>query len=302
MQQRHTTWENFKKDLSRGDPIVQPIEQAPEDAPKCKIFADENNGRIGLRVSISEAPEEVDLALQHIQTATVFEGSQLFFEVFTSASPLYEPFYAMLTRMADLIQLNGHEPLAALSESVDQFATLLSSPTVLSREKQVGLWGELWLLRKLIDVHGADALGYWTGPLGEDHDFRFADDEIEVKTTTKSTRSHIISKLSQLEASPGRTLYLLSIQLAAGQGDDACSLLELVEDLRRRLASNSGAEGKFRELLKEAEYNVVHEAFYSDVRLLRSEPMLIKVDTGVPRITSELLSEGLGAEKSSRIS
>ncbi|MDP6037777.1 MAG: PD-(D/E)XK motif protein, partial [Candidatus Latescibacteria bacterium] len=68
----------------------------------------------------------------------------------------------------------------------------------------------------------------------------FADDEIEVKTTTRSTRSHIISKLSQLEASPGRTLYLLSIQLAAGSGDDAYSLLELVEALRERLAGNPG--------------------------------------------------------------
>ena len=43
MSHRHITWENFKQDLLRGDPIILPIEHAPDAAPTCRIFADENS-------------------------------------------------------------------------------------------------------------------------------------------------------------------------------------------------------------------------------------------------------------------
>ena len=302
MQQRHVTWENFKQDLDREDPIVYPIEVAPDKVPLCQVFADENISRVGLRVNISQAPPEVDLPYQHIQTATTFENNQLCYEVFTSASPLYEPFYAMLTRMADLIQLNSINPAEALLQSIKQFSTLLSSPSILSREKQVGLWGELWILRKLIAFHGSDALGYWTGPIGEDHDLRFNNDEIEVKTTTGSARSHIISKSSQLEPSPDRTLHLLSLQLASGSGEGAFSLPQLVEDIALSLSKNPDSKEKFKNLLEKLGYNFAHEAYYADVRMLRSEPMLIEIDKSTPRITQPLLSGALGGEMSARIS
>lgn len=179
-------------------------------------------------------------------------------------------------------RLTAYRP--ALRRSLRDWRALFEQLALLTPERQLGLLGELWLLDRLLDVNGADALDAWTGPKGEAHDFRIGKNEFEVKTTSGEHRSHVISSDSQLIPSPGHDLYLVSLQFAAG-GPDGRSLHDVVDGLRSRTAM-LGVASRFEQIL-EAGFqlmpsNLVH---YSRRMQLRSRPYLVPVTESFPRIT-----------------
>ncbi len=73
---------------------------------------------------------------------------------------------------------------------------------LLSPEEEIGLFGELAVLRVLLDGE-ADPAGLcacWVGPLGALHDFRFGSGAMEVKTTVLGAHSYArITGLGQLD-------------------------------------------------------------------------------------------------------
>ena len=164
------------------------------------------------------------------------------------------------------------------------FRSLFAQVALLSPERQLGLLGELWLLDRLVTVHGLGGLEAWTGPLGEAHDFRTGPSEFEVKTTSGERRTHLISSNNQLVASPGHDLYLLSLQFASG-GATGASLREVVEGLRARFASLNALPG-FEDLLTPFFGRTLSELGHYNTKLeLRSRPYLVPVSGSLPRLT-----------------
>lgn len=52
---------------------------------------------------------------------------------------------------------------------------------VLSDRAQQGLYGELYVLKQIVQLYGEKALSCWTGYSGETHDFYFGSEALEVK-------------------------------------------------------------------------------------------------------------------------
>lgn len=297
--ERHITWENFRENfIEPGDPAAHMV----DGHPRCEFFVDSRSQRMGLRVAIRDSSEVAELPYQHITTNLVQSGGSLCAEVSCDVQSLFEPFYAMIVSVADLVQLHEYSPTSALQESAQKFFSLLSAHSLLSEEKQIGLWCELWVLDKLVSFRGVDAVQSWIGPLKEPHDFRLDNVELEVKGTRSRKRSHLISSEDQLLASEESDLYLVSLQLALAAGDGAFGLADRVGLIADRLAGAPAMLSLFESLLAEAEYNRLHERFYYSSYRLRTRPTLVPVTGEIPRITTELLRDTLGPDKSARLS
>jgi hypothetical protein len=104
-------------------------------------------------------------------------------------------------------------------------------------EKVVGLWGELHILNKLIDINQEKALNVWTGPIRGSHDFAGIDSSIECKTTTNKILKNVhISSVYQL-VPPGQdgTLTLAYVQIEE-RSRDGKSLTAFIEETAKRFA------------------------------------------------------------------
>lgn len=132
-----------------------------------------------------------------------------------------------------LVEIEGleHQPMRALYMVVDRWRSLFDRPVgVLSDESAAGLYGELLVLRRLLESDGS-AYQAWTGPQGARHDFVCGSVDIEVKTTSLSEGRIVrIHGLDQLEAPDGGQLLLAVFRLAdSHRSGNTTTLLSLAE-------------------------------------------------------------------------
>jgi len=207
----------------------------------------------------------------------------------------YVSLVCMKTRLTDvftalvgdvLTRLSAHSerPDLICGEVLTEWRELLARELGrgLSYEARVGLFGELWTLRQLIQLTPT-ALRAWVGPDGARHDFMAADVSLETKTSAvRRGRFAGIHGVEQLQAFPDSRLYLVFIRVehvpAGGQtiseiARDIVGLgadrLELFERLARL-----GCDGGQDDLPADDRFRVTEERFYA-------------VEESFPRITTE---------------
>lgn len=231
---------------------------------------------------------------------TSVEGRRIL-ELRTSTPELYHAFYLFAALVAEHIEERGDDVLNAIRRAQQVFGQLLTKRTLLSDERQVGLIGELCLLHAVIRDWGKKGFAAWVGPAGERHDFRFGTSEVEVKATTSAARKHRIHGAGQLEASPGRTLYVLSLQFElAGMGAGE-TLPGRIQRLGRLLADDLQLTTVFEGFLKRLGYQNADAELYMRRYQFRSRPVLVPVDRNCPKITGAELKKGVAPGTLSRI-
>lgn len=208
---------------------------------------------------------------------------------------LQKYFYTYVSQALELIRSQGVPPVAAFKEAWTRLGDLLEEQVVLSREKQLGLIGELRLLEMIAaspDCGWSVALDTWHRSAHAEHDFALPATDLEVKTTSKESRVHMIGSLNQLRGSPKRSLYLVSFQYSSSppHAYGAISLNDKVQGIRVALAGNASLLQKFNDRIKTAGFKSDHNAQYSARFIERAEPLLIPVDTNFPRIVPENLT------------
>jgi hypothetical protein len=291
----HTTkrvpvWPEVRRLLDLRDPQVVLI----EGAVSLELRIDGDRGSLALRCPIRNpvdpatigAPEELRL----IQIPA--EGGGEWLEVAVSDAELFPYFVSFAETVVDAIHLHGTEVVTAIRTSMRLFRRLLRDVRLIPQERLVGLLGELWVLNRLLDARGREALESWTGPRGEAHDFRIGEAEFEVKTTTRQHRVHRIHGLDQLEPSVGAQLYLVSIQLAAGGSATAAFTLADQLAITRERLSPYGQSDAFGRIIA-SRYGLLREdeQRYGDRFRLRSPTRLIVVDESLPRLSATDLAE-----------
>lgn len=126
-------------------------------------------------------------------------------------------------------------------------------PLEMSERAEAGLFGELVVLDRLMDMIGERrALQGWTGPRGMLHDFRFDEFALEVKTSTsEKTFPVIIGSLDQLdEGLVPCTLYLAGVRLK--RDSEGSSVAELADVIAERLSPRPEDRQLFEQLLLRA--------------------------------------------------
>jgi hypothetical protein len=275
-----------------GVPMLIPL----EGDPRLFLRVDAPHQRLTLRTPVG--PEErvpVD-ALTHVQIAVVTDAEQRYLEISTIDERLLIDGYTMLSAIADRIQLDGISPVAALEETLAKWHAILSARTRMSQQAEIGLFGELLVLESLLSRHGDAAVDSWRGPLGEEHDFGFADADMEVKTTIGERRRHWIHGLDQLSPTPPAPLWLLSVQITRGGLESGRRLGRLVADGREAI-QHDVTKTRLSERLAANAWREADDELFSQSWRLRSEPLALYVDDAFPRLTSQrLVSCGMNIE------
>lgn len=210
------------------------------------------------------------------------------FRLTVDATRMHYEAYVLAVSIVDQLD-SGASFRHAVSESLSGLRNLLSSRRRMSDEQEAGLIGELLVFRHVMQTAGEDAaVAAWLGPRAEEHDFGFAGFDAEVKTTRSESRLHMIGSESQLQPSPGRVLYLVSVQLtpAGEEGDGAFGLPSLVSDIRSQLDRGRRA---FEGGLERVGWVDGAADLYRTVFRLRSQPRAYLVDDGFPAITGARL-------------
>ncbi|WP_105031132.1 PD-(D/E)XK motif protein [Arthrobacter ruber] len=242
----------------------------------------DSEGLMGLLIPLtaSDIIQKHDGAAVRINQ-TVIEGQQ-FASVFCTR-PVLEDIFALFVE-AVTRELPSTGPIsAALDDTYYAWRELLAekvSPQLLTAEKQIGLLGELAVLTQLLSVGAPRSLGYWTGPLNSQHDFRCGEDALEVKSTfTREGRRAKVSGALQLCAPEEGSLYLAWYRFEPSIGGKSVPMA--VQE-----ALEIGADRAImKALLRRAGYNPAMEEDYASFKYKVVEHGIYRVDGDVfPRI------------------
>lgn len=195
-----------------------------------------------------------------------------------------EAAYALVADTVDGIQLEGRSLSTSIAAALQRYDAVLGRASGLSMEQEIGLIGELSVLRHLL-LRG-HSLDVWVGPTREEHDFAFPNCSIECKTTSSERRTHAISGTGQLTPSRELPLHLVSMQFTRSTMEAALTLPELVETLRSLVG---GHRDDLEALLSKAGWRDEDGALYRTAWTQRSSPKTYLVDGEFPRLTEAAL-------------
>jgi hypothetical protein len=168
-----------------------------------------------------------------------------------------------------------------------------SDDGVLSGESEVGLHGELILLKRFLDarVSSSEAVNTWIGPLGGIQDFRIGAGAIEVKTTiSASSFPARIFSLEQLDDDLVQPLYLAAIRLKLDQ--TALNLPDLVKEISDRLRPDIATLRAFENRLLQAGFTPAMADRYPR-RFTEAGLRVLAVSGSFPRLTRATVRKGI---------
>lgn len=158
--------------------------------------------------------------------------------------------------------------------------------TGMAREDALGLFGELWFLRRWLGTLSATTMNRWQATESARHDFQWPSASVEVKTATTQSAGppvHKIASLEQLADPEQGRLYLFSLQVC----DDALAantLHSLVASLTADLQADFPTLSKFNDKLAARGYSPADQlAPARSLRILAER--LYRVDDTFPRLT-----------------
>ncbi|MBW4081271.1 PD-(D/E)XK motif protein [Paenibacillus sp. S150] len=165
----------------------------------------------------------------------------------------------------------------------------------LSQEEQLGLFGELWMVRSMIqnDV-GIQAIDYWKGPYRNVFDFSLQKMGIEIKTTA-SKRPYKVFINNEVQLSDRLAGGTLILGFIAVQPNDATG--EALRDVAKEIEEYVKHNGTVHSLFQDKIFGCGLGKPYIDsymTRYIVKEHAFFKVEEGFPRILSENLQNGLG--------
>lgn len=163
----------------------------------------------------------------------------------------------------------------------------------LSPEAEIGLIGELTLLRAIIDagVSSALAIESWVGPLDGIQDFELGTGALEVKATLSAAGFPAkIGSLEQLDDSSRQPLFVAGTRLR--QTLSGQNLPMIVEAMRLAIKGDAEAERLLTEHLLAAGYIDSHADRYPR-RFEQAGTRVVEVANDFPRLTSGKVPEGI---------
>lgn len=196
--------------------------------------------------------------------------------------------------LKDIERANLRKKLSEALERWRRFFSLREN-IKLTREEQLGLFGELWLLRSMFQNGiGFKAIGCWKGPYHAVFDFSLQNMSIEVKTTAaKMPYKACISNEIQLnDRLAGGTLALcfIAVQPSDSSGE---TLADAVKDIKDYIESDETACSLFLDKIFGCGLGDPYIDSYA-ARYIVKEHAFFNVKEGFPRILSENLPKGLG--------
>jgi hypothetical protein len=165
----------------------------------------------------------------------------------------------------------------------------------LSQQAQIGLFGELWVLREiLVPVCGIGMVETWCGAQRDPQDFVVPGIcAVEVKTTTAKSLSHVrIHGERQLDGTGLTCLFLACLRL---HRDDSAgkTLNDLVDDLMQLAETAPEFSTLLEQRISDAGWLERHRQRYVVNRFVVAERRFFSVEDGFPRLLRAALAAGI---------
>jgi hypothetical protein len=166
---------------------------------------------------------------------------------------------------------------------------------LLSLDRQIGLFGELLVLRDIFiaNLEPLQAVSCWNGPLGDEQDFGYANSLVEVKTT-RSTRdqSFKVSSFPQLDTRSGNiTLAFQTVGVFEDDPPNGVSLNGIVDSVRSALCGHSAATSELDVRLSLSGYSSAPA--YDRIHFVAASRKLFSVVDDFPRIEPSDVRNGI---------
>ncbi len=194
----------------------------------------------------------------------------------------------------DMIEYSSKEEnvLNALIHRYMTWQKLLQyeNKSVMSFQRQKGLLGELIYLSKMIDDIGVEtAVDSWTGPDGSDQDYQFASEWSEIKSISLASETVHISSLQQLQQEMEGQLIVYILESTTA-GEDRISLVDVVNEIKTKLANNARYLDRFDLKLYKYGYRKNHENEYLENQFRFIEKREYVVNEVFPKLVAENVS------------
>jgi len=210
-----------------------------------------------------------------------------------NATPSYEPMFTIIAReIAEAIVIEHRDPRRAVVSIIRRWkAFWRERKGDLDRQEQLGLFGELWVLgRLLIPRCGTAIVRLWRGPDGQRHDFQGERLHIEVKATERREPIYSITGLDQLEQPQEGSLAFVAIQVRE-ESTSSDGLVPMYRECERLLEGEIADLDLFRQRVADAGYDPAYEEEWDRMRLRVESADVYLVDDDFPHLTRENLFE-----------
>lgn len=282
----HLTADDIEKYFLQPLPAVRRLSAQPSTY----LLIDPGTEQIRLRVPPeSGVPDVTTFDRITFEVVQELGEDDEWFELAIDATDNHHEAYLVIAAIVDLV-VNGNPFTDAVAEGLRSFQELLLRKRRLTGEQQIGLFGELLFLEHaMTHVSAPDVINAWTGADREEHDFLFEALSVEVKCTRSESRIHVITSASQLQPSPERPLYLLSVQItAAGAAAQGRGLGDVIRGIRGALPEQS--RHLFDKKLEEVGWRDEDAELYQRRWVLRSAPRAFLVDDDFPALTPKRIA------------
>jgi len=173
----------------------------------------------------------------------------------------------------------------------------------LTPEDQRGLFGELFFLRKFLQINSdfQNIVASWTGPEKQIRDFQSGSWAVEVKTTHGNNHQKVqISSERQLDTTNLEDLFLYHISLEQQQNSGE-TLNDIVDSVIDILSAEMIALNKFKSKIYEVGYFDLQRHLYENIGYHIRQDEFYKVENDFPRIEENDIRTGVGDVKYSII-
>jgi hypothetical protein len=176
----------------------------------------------------------------------------------------------------------NNDVMDAFLERVREWQAFMArSHRPLSPDAQIGLLGELWMLKILADTSlVAGALDCWQGPLRAAQDFHVRGGAIEVKSTVRT--GSFLARINSIEQLDGNRVPIFLCAFRFEENTDGVSLVGLVSELRERFGL-AGVQRRFEALLLVMGYLDEHAPLYGRTLTLK-DAKAFSAEGDMPRI------------------
>lgn len=181
----------------------------------------------------------------------------------------------------------GRDVMDAFLERVREWQAFMArTHRPLSSDAQIGLLGELWMLRFLAETSlGAGALDRWQGPLRAAQDFHIRGGAVEVKSTVRI--GSFLARINSIEQLDGDRAPIFLCAFRFEENTDGISLVGLVTELRARFRL-AGVQRGFDALLMVMGYLDEHAALYGRTLTLK-DARAFRAGGDMPRLSRAAL-------------
>ena len=170
----------------------------------------------------------------------------------------------------------------------------------LNPNEQLGLYGELYFLKRLLtktDLDFCKSVSIWVGPESAVRDFEYETAAVEIKSTIANLPlTTAINGERQLDESLLEYLYIFHLLIEKKQGQEL-TLPILVDSIREILSTDVSALNLFDLKLFEVGYYPEQSFLYKDTSYEIRKESYYKVEDNFPRIKESDLRAGVGSVK-----